>query len=125
MCKKKKKKTKEVNLDWMHRPKNELENMIKEIRSDTNLNVIIDKKKIALSDIEGFLNDIVTGKINNKYDGKKEYLNRIQDDEDLLRSKKYPAGGKTWKLLDIIDDVVVCMLFLGLLFLLKKNRQKL
>ena len=109
----------------MHRPKNELENMIKEIRSDTNLNVIIDKKKIALSDIEGFLNDIVTGKINNKYDGKKEYLNRIQDDEDLLRIKKYPTGGKTWKLLDIIDDVVVCMLFLGLLFLLKKNRQKL
>ena len=30
---------------------------------------------------------------------------KIQDDEDLLRSKKYRKGGKTWKLLDIIDGV--------------------
>ena len=36
-----------------------------------------------LSDIEGFLNDIVTGKINNKYDVKQEHLKKIQDDEDL------------------------------------------
>ena len=89
----------------MHRSENELEDAIKKIRSDTDLNVIIDKKKIALSDIEGFLNDIVTGKINNKYDAKQEYLKKIQDHEDLLRSKKYRKGGKTWKLLDIIDDV--------------------
>ena len=36
----------------MHRPKNELENVIKKIRSDADLNVITDEKKIALSDIE-------------------------------------------------------------------------
>ena len=87
----------------MHRPKNELENVIKKVRSDTDLNVIIDKKKVALSDIEGFLNDIVTGKINNKYDAKQEYLKKIQDDEDFLKSKKHRKGGRTWKLLDIID----------------------
>ena len=103
MCKKK--ETKGVNLGWMHRPKNELEIVIKKIRSETDLNVIIDKKKIALSDIEGFVNDIVTGKINSKYDAKQEYLKKIQDDEDLFRSKKYRKGGKTWKLLDIIDGV--------------------
>ena len=79
--------------------------MIKKIRSDTNLNVIIDKKKISLSSIEGFLNDIVTGKINNEYDAKQEYQKKIQDDEDLLRTKKYRTGGKAWKLFDIIDDV--------------------
>ena len=38
-----KKETKEVNLGWIHRPKNELENVIKKIRADTDLNVIIDK----------------------------------------------------------------------------------
>ena len=103
MCKKK--ETKEVNLGWMHRPKNELENVIKKIRPDTDLNVIIDKKKIALSDIEGFLNDIITGKINNKYDAKQEYLKKIQDDKHLLRSKKYRKGVKTWKLLNIIDGL--------------------
>ena len=79
--------------------------MIKKIRSDTDSNVIIDKKKIVLSDTEGFLNDTVTGKINNKYNAKQEYLKKIQDDEDLLRSKKYCKGGKTWKLLDTIDGV--------------------
>ena len=89
----------------MHRPRIELEDVIKKIRSDTDLNVIIDKNKIALSDMEGFLNDIVTGKINNKYDAKQEYLKKIQDDEDLLKSKKYRKDGKTWKLLDIIDGV--------------------
>ena len=61
-----KKETKKLNLGWKHRPKNELENVIKKIRSDTDLNVIIDKKKIALSEIESFMNDIVTGKIKNK-----------------------------------------------------------
>ena len=43
----KKKETKEVNLGRMHRPKNELENVIEKIKSDTDLNVIIDKNKIA------------------------------------------------------------------------------
>ena len=89
----------------MHRPKNELEDEINKIRSDTDLNVMTDKKKIALSDIEGFMNDIVTGKINNKYDAKQEYLKKIQDDEDLLKSKKYCKADKTWKLIDIIDVV--------------------
>ena len=89
----------------MHRPKNGLKNGIEKIRSDADLNVIIDKKKIALSDIEGFSNDIVTGKITNKYDAKQEYLKKIQDDEDFLRSSKYRKGGKTWRLLDIIDGV--------------------
>ena len=51
------------------------------------------------------MNDIVTGKINNKYDAKQEYLKNIQDDEDFSRSKKYCKGGKTWNLLNIIDDV--------------------
>ena len=51
------------------------------------------------------MNDIVTGKINNKYDANQEYLKKIQDDEDLLGSKKYRKGGKIWRLLDIIDDV--------------------
>ena len=51
------------------------------------------------------LNDIVTGKINNKYDAKQEYLKKTEDDKDLLRSKKHHKGGKTWELLDIIDDV--------------------
>ena len=60
-------------------------------------------KKITPSSIEDILNDIVTGKIDNWYDAKQEYLKKIQSDEDLLRSTKYGHRSKTWKLIDIID----------------------
>ena len=72
MCKKT--RVKKVNLDWMHRPKNELEDVIEKIESNSNLKTDIDGKKIALRNLKDFLNDIVTGQINNKYDGEKEYL---------------------------------------------------
>ena len=44
MCKK---QTKEVNLDWMHRPKDELKNVMKKIKSKSNLESNIDGKKCA------------------------------------------------------------------------------
>ena len=61
-------------------------------------------KKIILNNTEDFLNDILTGKIDSKNDANNEYLKKIQGDVDLLKSKNYRRGGKTWKLIDIIDD---------------------
>ena len=49
---------------------------------------------MTLSIIEDFLNDILAGKIDNKYDAEKEYRKKIQGDEKLLRASKYPHGGK-------------------------------
>ena len=89
----------------MHRPKNELENLIKKVRSDNDLSVVIDGKEITPEGIEEFLNDIVTGKIDNKYNAKQKFLKNTQGDEDLLRSIKYRQGGKAWRLVDLIDNV--------------------
>ena len=49
---------------------------------------------MTLSIIEDFLNDILAGKIDNKYDAEKEFRKKIQDDEKLLRASKYPHGDK-------------------------------
>ena len=80
------KQTKEANFKWLHRTKDELESVIKYIRSESDLNVIIDTKKITLNNTEDFLKDILTGKINKRNDAKKEYLKKTQDDVDLLKS---------------------------------------
>ena len=39
-----KNQTKKVNLNWINRPSNELDHVIKKIRSESVLNVVIDKK---------------------------------------------------------------------------------
>ena len=100
-----KKQTKVGNLDWMHRPSNELRDLIEKIKSSSNLGATINGKKITLSNIEDSLNNILSGKIDIKYDAEKKYRKRIQEDKKLLRASKYPQGGKRWKLLDIIDGV--------------------
>ena len=66
-----KEQTKKVNLNWINRPSNELDDVIKNISSESGLNVIIDKKKITLNNTEDFLKDILTGKIDNRNDAKK------------------------------------------------------
>ena len=119
--------SKKVNLYWINRPINELDDVIKKIRSESGLNVIINKKKISLNNTEDFLKEILTGKIDNRNDAKKEYLKKIQDNVDLLKSKIYRRGGKTWKLIDIFDDAKCCFFLEGALQKMKKkiNNQKL
>ena len=41
-------------------------------------------KKITLSNVKDFLDDILTGEIDNEYDAEKDYLKKIQSDENLL-----------------------------------------
>ena len=66
-----KKQTKEVNFKWLHRLKDELESVIEEIKLNTGLKSNIGGEKITRSNSEDLLNDIVTGKIDNKYDAEK------------------------------------------------------
>ena len=75
MCKnkQKKKQTKVLNFGWMHRPSNELRDLIEKIKSNSNLGTKINGKKVTLSTIEDFLSDMLAVKIDNKYDAEKEY----------------------------------------------------
>ena len=71
-------------------------------------------KKVRLKNVEDFLNDILTGKIENKYDAEKEYFKNIQSDEDSLKSQKYRKGDKPQRLVKFIDDTKYIVF--GLLF---------
>ena len=48
---------------------------------------------------------MLTGEINKNYDAEKEYLEKIQSDEDLLRSEERRKGRKTQRLLSFIEKV--------------------
>ena len=50
--------------------------MIKKVRSDSDLSVVIDGKEITPGGIEDFLNNIVTGKTDNEYNAKQKYLKK-------------------------------------------------
>ena len=97
------KQTKEVNFEWLHRPKDELESVIEEIKLNSGLESSICGKKVTLSVLEDFLNDIVTGKIDNKYDAEKENREKTLDDEKLLEKTKFARSSRKWTLKDIID----------------------
>ena len=60
------------------------------------------------------MNDILTGKIDNKSDAEKEYFKNIQSDEDSLKSHKYRKGDKPQRLVKFIDDAKYIVF--GLLF---------
>ena len=78
---------KELNFDWLHRPKGELEELIKKIGSDDDFKLDSTKKTMQ-KDLKHFLNYIMTGKIDNIKDAKKEYLERIMDYKIALKKQK-------------------------------------
>ena len=88
--------------------------MIKKIESNSNLKTSISEKKITLSNLEDFLNGIITGKNDNKYDTEKEYQKKIYDDKKLLETEYFGRGNRKQKLKDIIDEAE--HIVLGFLF---------
>ena len=63
----------ESNLYWLHRPKKELEDLIKNIKIDVNLEGE-DHTKIMKKDLESFVDNIMAGKINNEKTAREEYI---------------------------------------------------
>ena len=54
--------------------------------------------------MKNFLNNVLSGKIDNKYDAEKEYLEKVQIDEELLKSTSPRKGSNNYKLLSFIDS---------------------
>ena len=89
--------------------------MIKKIEFNSNLKTSISEKKITLSNLEDFLNGIITGKNDNKYDTEKGYQKTIYDDKKSLETEKiFGRGNRKQKLKDIIDEAE--HIVLGFLF---------
>ena len=83
--------------------------LVGKIDYNSELNVVYTddgvKRKVGFENAKNFLDDILTGKIDNRYGAEKEYLEKIQSDEDFLERQKYRKGGKTWKLIKIFNDI--------------------
>ena len=58
-------KIEQPNFDWLHRPKEELEDLMKKIEDDKDLDGEHRIKNIK-TDVLKFLNAIMAGKVNNK-----------------------------------------------------------
>ena len=68
-------KIEESNFDWLHRPKEELEDLIKRIEDDKDLDND-EQTNIMTKKLLSFLNDIMTKKIKNKKRCKKELFRK-------------------------------------------------
>ena len=71
----------------MYRPKEELEDLTERIKSDTDLD-LDSSKRIMKKNLLELLNGIVTGKIDDEKDARKEYLVKIFDYKDALKRSR-------------------------------------
>ena len=77
----------ESNLYWLHRPKKELEDLIKNIKIDVNLEGE-DHTKIMKKDLESFVDNIMAGKINNEKTAREEYIKNFFDYKKTKNNSK-------------------------------------
>ena len=98
---------KEIDFSWMHRPVNELKEAIKDVdKYDiTVINTTVDNKIITMRSLKSFLNDIATGKIDDRDDAEKDFLEKIYDGKKLLQKgiKSYSSTERK-KLSEVIDQ---------------------
>ena len=86
----------------MHRPKKELEDLIKKIEKDTDFEND-ERIKIMRKNLLNFLNNIVTEKINNREDGKDAYLKNIFDYKKALKREKIYSSTGTQRMTGFIE----------------------
>ena len=87
-----KKKIVEPNFEWIRDTEafNEVLDMVEE---NIGLEVIADSKTVNQKSVSKFMDDILSGKIYNKYDAEKVYT-KITEDESLLRNYKNVSRNK-------------------------------
>ena len=75
------------------------------VDEDIGLEAITDSKIVNLKRVSKFMDDILSGKINNKYDAEKMYR-EIMEDENLLRNyKNFSRNKNTQKIATIINNL--------------------
>ena len=82
----KKKEIVELHFEWM-RDTETFNEVLYMGEKNIGLEDITDSKIVNLKRVSKFMDDILSGKINNKYDAEKVYT-KIMEDENLLRSYK-------------------------------------
>ena len=115
---------KRFSLGWLHRPKKELEDLIKKIEDDEDLDGE-DRTKIMKKNLLKFLDDIMTGKINNRKDAKDYYSKNIFDYKKALTKGKIDPGSRTQRMRGFIetDKGAEYIIFGTLVFFRNKTRK--
>ena len=114
----KKKELVEPNFEWIRDTEafNEVLDMVEE---SIGLKAVTDSKIVNLKSVSKFMDDILSGKISNKYDAEKIYT-KIMWDENLLRSYKNVSRNKNAQTIATIINHLGYALF-GPLFPSKDN----
>ena len=75
------------------------------VEENIGLEVITDSKIINFKNVSKFMDDILSGKINNKYETVKVYT-KIMEDENLLRNyKKFSNSKNAQTIATIINNL--------------------
>ena len=77
----------EPNFEWI-RDIEVFNEVLDKVEENVGLEAITDSKVLNFKNVLKFIDNILSGKINNKYDAEKEYVEKIINDEKLLRSYK-------------------------------------
>ena len=96
-------KTKEIvepNFEWL-RDTETFNEVLDMVVKNIGLEVITDSKIVNLKRVSQFIDDILSGKINNKYDAEKIYR-EIMEDENLLKNYKNFSRNKNAQTIAII-----------------------
>ena len=91
-----------VNLDWLKCP-DIFKKLVKDVKFNANLNVIFGEnkgKRVNFKNVKKYLDGILRGKIDNKYDAEK-----IKNDKELLDTEKIRRGGKRQRLKSIFNNI--------------------
>ena len=104
-----KKEIVEPNFEWIRNAEafNEVLNMVEE---NIGLEAITDFKIVNLKRVSRFIDEILSGKINNKYDTEKIYR-EIMKNEDLLRDYKNFSRNKNAQIIATIISYLGYALF--------------
>ena len=99
-----KKEIVEPNFEWI-RDTEAFNGVLDMVEENIGLEAITDSEKVNLKRVSRFIDDILSGKINNKYDAEKVYI-EIMKDENLLRNyKNFPMNKNAQTIATVVSNL--------------------
>ena len=99
-----KKEIAEPNFEWI-RDTEAFNGVLDMVEENIGLEAITDSEKVNLKRVSRFIDDILSGKINNKYDAEKVYI-EIMKDENLLRNyKNFPMNKNAQTIATVVSNL--------------------
>ena len=105
----------EPNFEWI-RDAEAFNEVLDRVEESIGLEAINDSKVVNLKEVSRFIDDIMSGKINNKYDAEKQYVKKIMSYEKLLKSYKSFSRNKNIQTIVAIKNDLGYAIFGPLIF---------